>query len=114
MQLVYTDVCGSIDPVSLGGNKYFITFIDDFSRKLWVYILKENYAAFTTFKLFKALIEAKTDHKLITLRSDRCGEYTLNLLQAYYREQRINRQFTTVYTHSKITMQKERTDQSST
>jgi hypothetical protein len=34
LQLVHTDICGPIEPMSLGGNRYFITFIDDFSRKL--------------------------------------------------------------------------------
>ena len=51
LQLVHT---------SLGGNRYFIILIDDFSKKLW-YSLKEKSAAFTTFKHFKALIEAKSN-----------------------------------------------------
>ena len=38
--LVYFDVCGPMDIESIGGNKYFFTFIDDASRKLWVYILR--------------------------------------------------------------------------
>ena len=33
LDLVYSDVCGPIDVKSLSGNKYFVTFIDDFSRK---------------------------------------------------------------------------------
>ena len=98
LQLVHTDICGPLDPVSLGGNRYFITFIDDFSRKLWVYILKEKSAAFTTFKNFKALVEAESGHKLITLRSDRGGEYTSNMFQGYCREQGIKRHFTNAYT----------------
>ena len=87
MQLVHTDICGPLDPVSLGGNRYFITFIDDFSRKLWVYILKEKSAAFTTFKNFKALVEAESGYKLKTLQSNRGGEYTSNMFQEYCREQ---------------------------
>jgi len=98
LQLIYTDICGSLDPVSLGGNRYFITFIDDFSKKLLVYILKGKSAAFTTFKNFKALIEAESGHKLITLRSDRGGEYISNLFQEYCKEQDIERQFTIAYT----------------
>jgi hypothetical protein len=54
----------------LGGNRYFITFIDDFSRKLWVYFLKEKSAALTVFKNFKTLAENQSGHKLVTLRSD--------------------------------------------
>jgi hypothetical protein len=33
LELVHSDVCGPVTPLSLGGNKYFVTFIDDFSRK---------------------------------------------------------------------------------
>ena len=40
LNLVYSDVCGLIDVESLGGNKYFVTFIDDVSPKVWVYFLK--------------------------------------------------------------------------
>ena len=97
LKFVHTNICGSLDPVSLGGNRYFIIFIDDFSRKLWVYILKEKSAAFTTFKNFKVLVEAESDHKLITLWSDRDGEYTSNLFYEYYMEQGIKKQFTTAY-----------------
>jgi len=111
LQLVHTDICKPLDPVSLGGNRYFITFIDDFGGKLWVYILKEKYVVFTTFKNFEALVEAESGHKLITLQSDRGGEYTSNLFQEYYREQVIKRQFITPYTPQQngITKRKNRT-----
>jgi hypothetical protein len=67
LQLVHTDICGPIEPMSLGGNRYFITSIDDFSKKLWVYFLKEKSAAFIVFKNFKALVENQSGHKLVTL-----------------------------------------------
>jgi hypothetical protein len=73
LPLVHTDICRPIKPMSLGGNRYFVTFIDDFSRKLWVYFLNEKSAAFTVFKNFKALVENQSGHKLVTLRSDRGG-----------------------------------------
>ena len=73
LQLVHTDICGPLDLVSLGGNRYFNIFIDDFRRKLWVYIIKEKSAIFTIFKNFKPLVEAESGHKLITLQSDRGG-----------------------------------------
>ena len=39
LELIYCDVCGSMGVDSLGGNKYFVTLIDDASRKTWVYLL---------------------------------------------------------------------------
>ncbi|XP_073103835.1 uncharacterized protein [Elaeis guineensis] len=63
LQLVHTDICGPL-PESHGGNKYFITFVDDFSRMLWVYFLKEKSAALSTFKNFKSLVEKECNYKV--------------------------------------------------
>ena len=57
LQLVHTDVCGPIKPSSLGKSNYFFLFIDDFSRKTWVYFLKQKSEAFGAFKKFKAFVE---------------------------------------------------------
>jgi len=34
LELVHSDICGPINPISNGGKRYFITFIDDYSRKI--------------------------------------------------------------------------------
>ena len=64
--------------MSLGGNKYLLSFVDDFSRKLWVYMMKEKSIAFATFKNFKAHVEMESGYKIKVLRSNRGGEYTSN------------------------------------
>ena len=53
LELVHTDVCGPMPEASLGGNKYFITFIDDYSRMTWMYFMKEKSDVFTIFKRFQ-------------------------------------------------------------
>jgi hypothetical protein len=40
LQLVHSDLCGPLSSPSFSGCKYFLTFIDDFSRRTWVYFLK--------------------------------------------------------------------------
>lgn len=40
LELIHSNVCGPLKVQSLGGASYFVTFIDDYSRKLWLYILK--------------------------------------------------------------------------
>ncbi|KAL4376447.1 hypothetical protein GQ457_02G008830 [Hibiscus cannabinus] len=52
LELIHTDLCGPITPESFSGKRYFISFVDDFSRKTWVF-LKEKSEAFETFKKFK-------------------------------------------------------------
>ena len=42
---------------SLNGSVYFMTFIDDFSRKTWLYLLKQKSEAFEVFKRFKSMVE---------------------------------------------------------
>jgi len=42
---------------SIGGNNYFLTFIDDFSRKTLIYLLKSKDDVFHCFKIFKAFVE---------------------------------------------------------
>ena len=49
LQLVRTNVCGPIKPLSLGKSNYFLLFINDFSRKMWVYFLKQKSEAFGAF-----------------------------------------------------------------
>ena len=39
-ELVYSNFCGPLKVKSIGGALYFVTFIDDYSRKLWVRTLK--------------------------------------------------------------------------
>ena len=42
LELIQADVSGPMNISSIGGNKYFLTFIDDFSRKTWIYLLKSK------------------------------------------------------------------------
>ncbi|KAK2981445.1 hypothetical protein RJ640_001959 [Escallonia rubra] len=64
LELIHTDVCGPIDPASLGKNIYFLLFIDDYSRKTWVYFLKQKSEVFSTFKRFKALVEKQSGYQI--------------------------------------------------
>jgi transposase InsO family protein len=52
-----------------------ITFIDDFSRKVWVYFLKHKNDALTTLKQWKALVENQTGRKIKKLRTDNGLEF---------------------------------------
>ena len=50
LDLVYSDVCGLMKTKTLGGSLYFVTFIDDHSRKIWVYTLKIKDQVLDVFK----------------------------------------------------------------
>ena len=53
--------------------RYILTFIDDFSRKLWVFFLTEKSEAFRMFQLFKTKVEKETGTNILGLRIDRGG-----------------------------------------
>lgn len=50
LELIHIDLCGSMQTQSIGGSYYFLTFIDDFSRKTWVYFLCQKSETFDKFK----------------------------------------------------------------
>ena len=52
LELIHTDLCEFEGKLTRGGNKYFITFIDDFSKYAYVYLLKNKSDAFEKFKEF--------------------------------------------------------------
>ena len=98
LELIHTDICGPITPGSFSKKRYFITFIDDFSRKCWVYFLQEKSEAFETFKKFKVMVEKSTGQHVRGLRSDRGGEYLSNSFKKFCDEHGIRRFLTAPYT----------------
>ena len=76
LELVYSDVCGPMDVETLEGNKYFVTFIDDATKKVWIYLLRSNDQVFRYFLQFHAMVERETGRKLKCLRFDNESEYT--------------------------------------
>ena len=68
LDYIHSDVWGQSPTVSLGGSSYFVTFIDDYSRKVWVYLLKRKDDVFNSFKQFKALVEKRTGSSIKCLR----------------------------------------------
>jgi hypothetical protein len=77
MEIVHLDICGPMKTPSLGGNIYFLTFIDGFSRKIWIYFLNHKSVTLGCFQQFKSLVEKHSGYYIKCLRTDRQGEYIL-------------------------------------
>jgi hypothetical protein len=71
LELIHSDVCGPMPSSSISGYIYYVSFIDDYSRKDL-----DIFEVFRNFKEFKALIENLFEKKMEILRSDNRGEYT--------------------------------------
>ena len=70
LELVHSDLCGPLPSASFSSFKYFLTFIDDYSRHIWLYFLKLKSGVFNMFLAYKALVEKQSSHQIIKLRSD--------------------------------------------
>ncbi|RDX73244.1 hypothetical protein CR513_47176, partial [Mucuna pruriens] len=75
LQLIYTDICGPITPITMGGFRYFVIFIDDFSRYDWVELLHEKSKSLDAFKTFKVVTKLKLSMKIMCVRSDKGSEF---------------------------------------
>ena len=83
LELILSDVCGTIPSTYLNGYEYYVNFIDDYSRKTWIYFLKTKNEVFRKFKEFKALIENHSERRIKTLRTDNGGEYTSKEFESF-------------------------------
>lgn len=75
LDLVHSDVCGPVEVPSLGGSRFFVTFIDDATRKVFVYCLESKGQVTEVYEQFKSLVERQTGRKLKVLRTDNGTEY---------------------------------------
>ncbi|MCF7184086.1 DDE-type integrase/transposase/recombinase, partial [Corynebacterium sp. MC-13] len=93
LELVHSDLCGPMKTMTLGGVLYFVTFIDDCSRKLWVYILKTKDQVLGVFKQFDASVERETGKNIKCICTDNGGKYIGSFL-AYCKKHGIRHQRT--------------------
>ena len=91
LELVHTYLCGPIGIQSYCGDKYFILFVDDYSRMVTIMYLKDKSKAFQKFKWNLASVEKEIGKKLKCLRSDRGGEFISNEFNELYNERGIKR-----------------------
>ena len=95
LELVHTDLCGPMDTETMQTRKkYILTFIDDKSRRSWVYLLSKKSDVFYNFKLWKAMVERQTRKNVMILRSDAGGEYIDSEMKQWCSEQGILQEFT--------------------
>jgi len=75
LELIHCDLCDLHATPSLGNKKYFITFIDDYSRFCYVFLLHAKDEALDKFKVYKTKVELQHSDLIKKLRTDRGGEY---------------------------------------
>lgn len=68
--LIHSNLCGPIPISTANGNKYVLTFIDDYSRMGWVYLLNDKSHVFEVFKTFHLMIKNETQQNIGILITD--------------------------------------------
>ena len=94
LELVHSDVAGPMKTESFGGAKYFVTFIDDYSRCVTVYPMKHKSEVLEKFKEWEAAVTNQADCKIKTLRTDNGGEYTSTEFEDFLKEKGIRHETT--------------------
>ncbi|GJU30249.1 retrotransposon protein, putative, ty1-copia subclass, partial [Tanacetum coccineum] len=95
---VHSDLWGPSQVESLGGKRYFLSIVDDYSMRVWVYILRFKHEAFEKFKEWKQLVENQTGRTVKKLRTNNGLEFCNREFEQLCIESRIARHLTVVGT----------------
>ena len=91
MDYAHCDLWGPANPATMGGGKYFMSIIDYFSRKVWVFILKEKSEAFVRFREWCVEMKLKRGTMLKCLRTDNGLEFLSKDFEKFRKENGIQR-----------------------
>ena len=103
LEYVHSDLWGLAKVFTHGGNRYFLSLIDDYSRKVWLYMLntKDEHTVLTKVKEWKTLVENQTNKRVKVLRMDNGLEFCNEQFEMLYKNQGILRQNSEEYTSTK-------------
>ena len=76
LQVIHFDICVPFEVDSLGCMKYFITFVHEFTRMIWLYTIKLKSETVDIFRKFKVLVDKESEKSIKILRTYGVGEYT--------------------------------------
>lgn len=75
LKCVHVDLCGPSQVSTIGGGNYFLSIVDHFTIKVWVFLLKTKNEAFEKFKYWKSVVENQTEFQLKCLTTENGMEF---------------------------------------
>ena len=84
--LIHSHVWGPSPITTPSGHRWFVIFVDDYTRMTWLYQLKTKDEFFTIFQAFHAMVQTQFSSKIRVLRSYNGGEFTNRRFQAYFQQ----------------------------
>jgi len=101
LALVHSDICGPMRTTSIGGSRYFATFIDDYTRYTEVIMLKNRSEILPAFRKYMLRVKRECGHGIKVLRTDNAKEYTSKEFSKLLESEGIRHELTVPHTATK-------------
>lgn len=98
LDYIHMDLWGPTPVESNGGAKYFLSIVDDFSTKVWIFLLKNKSDTYSRFKEWLKQIQTQTERKVKTIRTDNGLEFLSHEFKNLCKDQGITRHRTVRFT----------------
>ncbi|KAD3641560.1 hypothetical protein E3N88_30784 [Mikania micrantha] len=93
LDYIHADLWGPSRVQSLGGARYFLSLVDGYSRRVWVFLLKSKDETFSKFKEWKVMVENQTERRVKKLRTDNGLEFCNSWFDMFCKKHGIGRHF---------------------
>ena len=80
--LIHSDIWGPSPISSIGGSRYFVVFVDDYSHYSWIFHMKHRSELLQVYSNFAKMVETQFSERIKIFRSDNALEYTQYAFQA--------------------------------
>lgn len=77
LELIYTDVWGPSPITSVDGFRYYLIFVDHYTKYVWFFPLKWKSDVSSIFPVYKKMVENYFDTKIISIYSDNGGNFII-------------------------------------
>ena len=84
--LIHSDIWGPSRVPNLSNTRWFISFIDDYSKLCWIYLIKEKSKTFSIFKQFHSMVQTQFNSKIKIVCTDNGTDYFSNILRSYFKD----------------------------
>jgi transposase InsO family protein len=98
LELLHMDIFGPVAYLCMGGNKYGLVIVDDFSRFTWVFFLQDKSETQGTLKRFLRRAQNEFELKVKKIRSDNGSEFKNLQVEEFLEEEGIKHEFSARYT----------------
>jgi transposase InsO family protein len=98
LEFLHMDLFGPVAYISIGGSKYGLVVVDDFSHFTWVFFLQDKSETQETLKRFLRRAQNEFELKVKKIRSDNGSEFKNLQVEEYLEEEGIKHEFSAPYT----------------